>query len=140
MAKKKTIDIGSLSEEQQKAIQAQLKAVDNAAEKAAADNAAEKAEVERAKEAVECYYHLKAEIETILMEKLWPEGGKKNTPLSKSRLAEIAKNKTWSLSKILKVISILPNKKPETDNGFVVAARNIEVGKTTRKRTAMLTR
>ena len=96
-----------------------------------ADADAEKAEVARAKAALECYYHLKDEIETDLMEKLWPGGGphgEKNTPLSQTRLAE-KENTEANVSKILKAISNLPNKKPSTDKGFVAAARNVEVGK-----------
>ena len=122
MAKKETIDISSLSDEQKKAIQAQVKD---------ADKTAGKAEVARAKAAIECYYQLKEEIETDLMVKLWPSGPLikgEDTPLSQTRLAE-KKNTEANVSKILKAISNLPNKKPSTDKGFVAAARNVEVGK-----------
>ena len=35
----------------------------------------------------------------------------------------------WSTNKILKIIANLPNKKPDKDDGYILAARNIEVGK-----------
>lgn len=82
---------------------------------------ADKAEEARAaKKRVEFYYSVRDEIEGILIEKL--EGSKLGEQALKMK-------NPWTPSKVLKLIANLPNKKPEKDSGYILAARNIEVGK-----------
>ena len=113
MARKKTIDISVLSKEQQDTITSQLAA-------AVSDEASE--EAARAMASLDQYYKVKASIEKELLEKL-----------SNSPLAERAKgNNGWTTSKILKIIANLPAKRPAKPEGFIAAARNIEIGKKTK--------
>jgi hypothetical protein len=87
------------------------------------------AEVKRAKEALEFYYDVKEDIEAAVIEALLEKpikGGGKEP----SRLAlKAAGDNGWSGNKILKIIANLPNKMPDKDEGYITAARNIEVGK-----------
>ena len=105
--------LNTLKEEEKKEL---LGAVDTAA------NADNKEAAEKAKERVEKYYTIKDEIEEALIEKL----DKAELPLGDRATKE--KN-PWSPNKVLKIIANLPAKKPEEDAGYILAARNIEVGK-----------
>ena len=110
MARKKTIDISKLSKEQQDKITSQL---------ASAVSEETSAEAARAMASLDQYYKVKASIEKELLEKL-----------ANSPLAERAKgNNGWTTSKILKIIANLPAKRPAKPEGFIAAARNIEIGK-----------
>lgn len=109
MAKKKSIDIGSLTADAQAVI---LKQVKTAAE------AKEKADAEEYKEEVEFYYAVKEALEKKLGE-----------VLASPKLSNKLNDKKYSTAKKLKIIAGLPPKKPTTAAGYVKAHKAIVTGK-----------
>ena len=105
--------LNSLSEEKRKALQKEVDDVANAGAKSAA---------KEAKKRVVKYYAIKGEIEDALIEKL----DAAELPLINQATKD---SNPWSATKILKIITNLPAKMPEKDEGYITAARNIEVGK-----------
>ena len=112
--------LDTLKEDDKKVL---LEAVDDAA------NADKKAEAKEAKGRVEFYYDVKEKIENELLSKLIRMPSK-SAGTEPPRLGlKTAGDNGWSTNKILKIIANLPNKKPDKDDGYILAARNIEVGK-----------
>ena len=107
MAKKKSINIGSLTADAQAVILKQAKDAAIAQEEADANDSIEE---------VEFYYDLKAELEKRLSG-LLKEIGSKLT------------DKDFSIAKKLKIIANLPPKKTTTPKGFIKAHKAIVTGK-----------
>ena len=118
---KKMIDIGTLSEAEQKKLKAQLDA-----KKVAAD--AE--EARQAEKRLEFYYQVKDVIEKELLKNLakMPDGQVSPLALKARKHPKTGKD-GWALSKILKRVANLPSRKPTTDTGFINAVKYCEVGK-----------